>query len=1349
MSLYMDEIPPDEIAPHEGITQKDYNQPLKPLDTVIALYDFPGTQPSHLPLSLGDTVHVLAKSGTGWWDGVILSHDGELFRGWFPNNYVRSVNYVQPVLNKLKSNKEIDSITAANTAANVLIPQITNLLQRSLADASENSPANSSRKNSVVSFASSETSVPSDSKQSSSIPTNPNSTPIPANVPTAGTQSQQPSISHTLTPSDLREDDLPYLLVEEAEEKSEAYKAEHKRNLTWLPRITNGDNMVFYNEKFGYSESIPLVPLMPNIDITSGSIELPSREAITDNSVIAHNKSGFGSDKNDGAASNSSTGLSDPPGTRNNSSAKGFDPLKRDSNASSVNSQSTGASSYHNFNQPFFALDDLFYKHIDDVTYWTELMTTFNYLLDLSCKALKDHNKQLFSTHFNTLTKVISILANAARLVQDDFVDTKYEKSMRRKLKRTAASFAQVYINGLLHLSVMHASPASVDGELFTFDISKLNKSTSIPGSAMESPSSSVSTVRHNSTDSNALNSLSNNLNQLTLNRDEEFVTYMQQIDHELEILRTNFNALVKVFLKLTKDKKIRKSDYDGSDTSEDEGEDRYNILPQIYPRFLANEFNGGNWCNPFFVSNNLVLNASGDDLKNRYHLKVIIDKEAYDSIKKFTDEIHKLANETLEYLDPAVQHKYYNEILKSERNTHILRLIYKLLYYASSMIDMIESFDFTVFCLIKRFSSSDDPDHVMHELNDSRTTETTSNLTFDYPVVLEFFQFKQQFHDLISNVVMATQSLTLDDPDTFKAMKEDDPLLYNRDVLKVPTEKAAMFLTNILTEQQKNNQGDSISLNPDTLLANYLSNALTFQASLLTIIQQLIDERETTLNYATRVMHDDFNVQLLVIERNNTILSEKSEEGHSYFSGKKQGNDIPWYLEGDEEYDLLLDVKGSIKGGTKAALIAHLTHHDLFDSSFNTAFMLTFATMMSVGEFINLLINRFQIDAPEGLSYEEYNIWISKKQDPIRLRVMNVMKLLVEKHWSESYRKETVLKSWLSFVQTPTVQSYSIGKILLNELTRLLKGEVIFREREPSIPNAKAPAPLTKGSIMKKLKLLDIDYIELARQLTLREFKLYSRITKLACLCKVWGKKSGLNESIESITAFIRASNQLTNYVAYMILRKQEIKKRVQIIRYFVQVAEKCRQYNNFSSMTAIISALYSSPIHRLKKTWKYVSLDTMSHLQNMNKLMNSSRNFNEYRDVLKFVGSEPCVPFFGVYLSDLTFVLHGNPDTLMNRTKMINFGKRAKTSEIVMGIDRFKSTGYNLQEVPEVQIYLDLWFDKCPTIDEQYQLSLNLEPRESVLGELGGSGHGHNHGSTSSSKHSKTSLGSFAFRA
>lgn len=540
-------------------------------------------------------------------------------------------------------------------------------------------------------------------------------------------------------------------------------------------------------------------------------------------------------------------------------------------------------------------------------------------------------------------------------------------------------------------------------------------------------------------------------------------------------------------------------------------------------------------------------------------------------------------------------------------------------------------------------------------------------------------------------------------------------------------------MLARLMTEKIEKEKGESMSLNPDTTMTKTLHGGLKLLDSMLDIVQQLIEERETILNYATRVMHDDVNMQLLVIERNNTSLSEKAEEGHSFYGSKKQTTNVPWYLEGDEEFDLLLDLKGNIKGGTKEALVAHLTHHDQTDSSFTSSFLFSFSTVTTLGELLTLMINRFNIEAPEGLSFEEYNTWISQKQAPIRLKVILVMRLLLEKYWVDSYYQEQILERWLAFAQSPAVQSLSGGKILSADIQRVLDGEKICFEREPSVVSGRPPAPLTRGS--KKFKLLDIDYVELARQLTIREFKLYSKITKHACIAKVWGRKSGLSESTELITHFIKASNQLTNFVAYMILRKPDVKKRVQVIRYFVQVAEKCRQYNNFSSMTAIISALYSSSVHRLKKTWRYVSPETAMHLQSMNRLMNSSRNFNEYRDVLKFIGSEPCVPFFGVYLSDLTFVYHGNPDYLLNRTRMINFAKRSKTTEIVSGIDRFKTTAYNLQEVSEIQAYLDSWFDKCPSIDEQYQLSLNLEPRES------------SQGGSSGPRNQKSLLGNFVF--
>lgn len=1307
-----EEIPPDVVSPHDAT--QTIQQTLKCKDTVIALYDFPGTQPSHLPLDLGDTVYVLAKSDSGWWDGVVISN-GEMLRGWFPHNYVRSVNYVQPVLNKLKSNKEIDTITAANTAANVLIPSFANLLQRSLVDLGKNSPASNTRKNSVVSFASLETSI-SDLKLRSNqalMPSlahtsSPSSEVTEGATPPTPNTAHQPSFASTISsPSEdmpPTQDSPPvkFIPVEEAERLCLELKQTEGKNIVWTARGTTAGDIVFYSEQLEvYCETLPLVPLIQLVDLNGGNLALPTVEAVNDISVV-----------------NAVHDLNES-NERSNSSVKGFD-LKRDSNASSM-STSSSVSSYHHFLQPFFAASGLFYNLFDDITKWTELKDHFNYLLDLTHKALKDSNKQLFSMHLSQLTKVVSIVLAAARLCQHDFSDSKYEASIRRKLKRITNGFSQLYINGLLHLSVMHYSVAASNAELFSLDIRTLNKSTGPTQQAsVVSPTDSISSQSGSAENRGSVaDEAATRVNRsVGLDHSQDSLeSYLLQADHEVDAVRSNMNGLIKLFIRLSKGKKITIKDYDSSDASEDEGEDRYNVLPQVYPRFLADEFNGGNWCNPFFTNTRPYLNLSGDHLKNRYHLKVIIDSAGYDRVKQFTSEIVKISKETLGFLDPKNQGKYYNEQLRNGRNEQILRFMYKYLHHASSMIDLLESFDFTVFCLIKRSSSGDSlgsNDEVRGSQDDENTT---GNLTFDYTVVLEFFQAKQYFHTLVSKVIMYSQTLTLEDPDVFTAMKEDDPVLYNRETIKDPLERSALVLSNILMQQSRMKPAGAITLDKDEVVSELLSEGIDFCDHILTLVQQLVEERETILNYATRVMHDDFNVQLLVIERNNTAAGDKNDDsGAQYYSSREKNDDTPWYLEGDEECDLLLDIKGNIKGGTKEALVAHLTRHESLDAGFISVFLTTFATMMSIGEFIQLLINRFNMEAPEGLSYEEYLSWKSNKQQKVRAKVLDVMKLLIDAHWCDSYYSVTVLQRWMAFVQLPSVKRYPTSEHVAAGIEKILKGEHVPRKPETAVVIGKPPAPILKGFSLKKIKLQDIDYIEFARQITIREFHLFCQINKLACVNKVWGKKSGLNESIEPITNFIKASNQLTNFVAYMILRKDDAKKRVRAIRYFVQVAEKCRQYNNFSSMTAIISALYSSPIHRLKKTWAYVSRDILTQLQNMNRLMNSTRNFNEYRDVLKFIGSEPCVPFFGVYLSDLTFIYHGNPQHLLNRTRMINFAKRAKTVQIVEGIDRFQKIGYNFQSVNEIQKYLDLWFDKCPSIEEQYQLSLSLEPRESV---------------------------------
>jgi son of sevenless-like protein len=93
----------------------------------------------------------------------------------------------------------------------------------------------------------------------------------------------------------------------------------------------------------------------------------------------------------------------------------------------------------------------------------------------------------------------------------------------------------------------------------------------------------------------------------------------------------------------------------------------------------------------------------------------------------------------------------------------------------------------------------------------------------------------------------------------------------------------------------------------------------------------------------------------------------------------------------------------------------------------------------------------------------------------------------------------------------------------------------------------------------MKKLKFLDIDATEFARQLTIIESRLYGKIKPTECLNKTWQKKLAPGESdpASNVKALILHSNQLTNWVAQMILTQQDVKRRVIVIKHFVNVAD------------------------------------------------------------------------------------------------------------------------------------------------------------------------------------------------
>jgi son of sevenless-like protein len=83
------------------------------------------------------------------------------------------------------------------------------------------------------------------------------------------------------------------------------------------------------------------------------------------------------------------------------------------------------------------------------------------------------------------------------------------------------------------------------------------------------------------------------------------------------------------------------------------------------------------------------------------------------------------------------------------------------------------------------------------------------------------------------------------------------------------------------------------------------------------------------------------------------------------------------------------------------------------------------------------------------------------------------------------------------------------------------------------------------------------------------------------------------------------------------------------------------------------------------------------------------------------------------GVYLTDLTFIEDGIP-SVIKKTNLINFAKRAKTAEVIRDIQQYQNVAYSLQPVPELQDYILSNMQAAGDVHEMYEKSLQIEPRE-----------------------------------
>ena len=190
---------------------------------------------------------------------------------------------------------------------------------------------------------------------------------------------------------------------------------------------------------------------------------------------------------------------------------------------------------------------------------------------------------------------------------------------------------------------------------------------------------------------------------------------------------------------------------------------------------------------------------------------------------------------------------------------------------------------------------------------------------------------------------------------------------------------------------------------------------------------------------------------------------------------------------------------------------------------------------------------------------------------------------------------------------------------------------------------------------------------------------------------------------------------NILTVYrewVVYEIVSEQDLSARARILSRFLNVASSCLALNDFNALFSVMSGINSATIHRLKKTWEAIPRKHVELYEKLDKYMSTDADFRAMRVAVRNC-TPPCVPFIGIYLTDLTFIQEEAPDFVMKEdAKLINFAKCRKFASVIRDIQTYQNTGYNLEQYDELRTLLL----NLPDYDdkEMYSMSLLREPRQ-----------------------------------
>ncbi|KAJ8927238.1 hypothetical protein NQ314_020317 [Rhamnusium bicolor] len=323
-------------------------------------------------------------------------------------------------------------------------------------------------------------------------------------------------------------------------------------------------------------------------------------------------------------------------------------------------------------------------------------------------------------------------------------------------------------------------------------------------------------------------------------------------------------------------------------------------------------------------------------------------------------------------------------------------------------------------------------------------------------------------------------------------------------------------------------------------------------------------------------------------------------------------------------------------------------------------------------------------------------------------MRVLNVLRHWISKH-SQDFENDYKLKMMTVEFLDDIIYSPNLLPAEHKAAAQLLR---LLTKDDPESSKTDILKLLTPPVIPSKETIESLSALEIAEQLTYIDHKIFIAISSEEFLGQAW-MKTDKDKRAPHIIMMTKRFNDVSRLVASEILRRHSASARAAAIEKWTAVADIARCLHNFNGVLQICSAFTNTSIFRLKKTWEKVSKTTRHTIEKLQNIVSSDGRFRSLRDALHRC-DPPCIPYLGLYLTDLSFIEEGTPN--FTADGLLNFSKMRMIAHVIREIRHFQQTPYKIELIQRVADYL---MDNSLTMDDEalYSTSLELEPRTSRL--------------------------------